>query len=246
MKAIATEENIRKAYKKLKEEGIDPTVENIRKAINGGSNSTIYKILHMIEEEIADTVICSNDPDEDALIKDYAIPLVQGLFQKCKKRAEELAKAQYRSLASADENLANKIKRLDEIEEQATDKITAAEAKRETAIIKADALTSQLQSIEKELKQKDSEIAAIKKQAEDAITTLKQQREAEITALKQQREVELSVLNQQIKELKQAQEQQVHTNQLLEKILTQVASNNTRSTRTKTNCKQSKKEKEEL
>lgn len=67
MKAIATEENIRIAYKKLKADGIEPTVESIRKFINGGSNSTIYKILRMIEDENADTVICSNDPDEDAL-----------------------------------------------------------------------------------------------------------------------------------------------------------------------------------
>ena len=36
MKAIATEENIRIAYKKLKADGIEPTVESIRKFINGG------------------------------------------------------------------------------------------------------------------------------------------------------------------------------------------------------------------
>ena len=68
--------------------------------------------------------------------------------------------------------------------------------------------------MEKELRRKDDEIVAVKQQMDDAITTLKQQME-----------VEISVLNQQIKELRQAHEEQLHTNQMLEKILTQVTSN---------------------
>ena len=175
MKAIATEENIRIAYKKLKADGIEPTVESIRKFINGGSNSTIYKILRMIEDENADTVICSNDPDEDALIREHALSLVQGIYQKCKKRAEELAIAQYRSLASSNAELAHKLKRLDEIEEQAVCKITAAEAKRtaaeakrtaaeaektaaeakrEESVTKVNVIEAKLQSVEKELKRR--------------------------------------------------------------------------------------------
>ena len=52
MKAIATEENIRIAYKKLKADGIEPTVESIRKFINGGSNSTIYKHAHYLKRSV--------------------------------------------------------------------------------------------------------------------------------------------------------------------------------------------------
>ncbi len=223
MKAIATEENIRIAYKKLKADGIEPTVESIRKFINGGSNSTIYKILRMIEDENADTVICSNDPDEDALIREHALSLVQGIYQKCKKRAEELAIAQYRSLASSNAELAHKLKRLDEIEEQAVCKITAAEAKRtaaeaektaaeakrEESVAKVNVIEAKLQSVEKELKQRNAEIIDLK---------------------------------QQIKELKQAYEQQQQTNKMLQEILAQVQSKKTRSTTRKLNNKQSQKE----
>ena len=185
MKAIATEENIRNAYKKLKEDGLAPTVENIRKIINGGSNSTIHKVLRSIEEENADTVICSNDPDEDDLVREHAIELVHGIYQKCKRRAEELAKAQYRSLASADEELYKKIKRLDEIEEQAAYKVTAAEAKREEAITKAEAIASKLQSVEKELKQKEKEITALNQQ----IKELKQAQEQQLLTNKMLQEI---------------------------------------------------------
>lgn len=200
-----------------------PTVDEIRKVLKGGSNQLIFKVLQDIEAENADTVILSQDPEEDKIIKEFAIPLVEDLYNHCKKRANDIARDQYRNFSTT-------------YEEHATDKITAAEAKRGTAIIKAEALALQLQSMEKELRRKDDEIVAVKQQMDDAITTLKQQKEAEITALKQQKEaeitalkqqmeVEISVLNQQIKELRQAHEEQLHTNQMLEKILTQVTSN---------------------
>ena len=203
----------------------EPTVDEIHKVLKGGSNQVIFKVLQDIEAENADTVILSQDLEEDKIIKEFAIPLVEDLYNHCKKRANDIARAQYRNFSTTYEELDKKIKRLDEIEEHATDKITAAEAKRGTAIIKAEALALQLQSMEKELRRKDDEIVAVKQQMDDAITTLKQQKEAEITALKQQMEVEISVLNQQIKELRQAHEGQLHTNQMLEKILTQVTSN---------------------
>ena len=180
-----------------------PTVDEIRKVLKGGSNQLIFKVLQDIEAENADTVILSQDPEEDKIIKEFAIPLVEDLYNHCKKRANDIARAQYRNFSTTYEELDKKIKRLDEIEEHATDKITAAEAKRGTAIIKAEALALQLQSMEKELRRKDDEIVAVK----------------------QQMEVEISVLNQQIKELRQAHEEQLHTNQMLEKILTQVTSN---------------------
>lgn len=68
MKQIATEENVKKAYKQLKDAGSEITVGNIKKILGGGSNGTILHILHAIEEENTKTVICSNDPDEDHII----------------------------------------------------------------------------------------------------------------------------------------------------------------------------------
>lgn len=192
MKAIATEENVRRAYIKLKEDGIEPTVENIRKITNGGSNSTICKILRMIDAENVDTVHLSPDPDKDILIKELAVQLVENLYNHCKKRADDIARDQYRSFSSTNEESDKKIKQLEKKEEY------AAETNGETAIINADALALQIQRIEQELKQKDEEITTIKKQME----------------------VEISALNQQIKELRQAHEQQKHTNQMLEKMLT--------------------------
>lgn len=216
MKAIATEESIRDAYKKLKADGVEPTVENIRNLIHGGSNSTIHKILSSIEEEEVDTVVCSEDPDEDALIKDHAISVIHGLYQKCKKRAEELAIAQYRRYANADEELNNKIKRLDEIEEQAGYKVSAAEAKREEAIAKVEVIVSKLQSVEKELKQKEEEITALNQQ---------------IKELKQAQQQQLHI-NEMLQ----------HTNEMLQEILTQMHTQKSGSTRTKKSSKQEKKE----
>ena len=164
MKQIATEENVKKAYKQLKDAGSEITVGSIRKILGGGSNGTILQILHTIEEENAETVICSRDPDEDRIIKEDAIPLVAELYRKCKKRAEELAKAQYRDLAAADEEISNKIQRLDEIEEQAKCRIDAAEAKMQIAITNAETANVKIKALEQTLKGKKNEIAELKQQ----------------------------------------------------------------------------------
>ncbi len=246
MKAIATEESIRRAYKQLKEEGKDPSVENIRKLINGGSNSTIYKILRMIIDEAADTVIEAIDPEKESIIKEHAVSLVSSLYDLCRNRANSVAKAQYRSLADIDKDLDQKLKRLDEIEEQAEYKIIAAEATQREAVAKLELMTSKLQTAEKELKQRETEVTTLKQQYKADIAALKQQREAEVTALKKQHEAEITALNQQIKELKQALEDQQHTNKKLDEILTQVQSNNTSSTPAKAISKQNKKVKQEV
>lgn len=192
MKQIATEENVRKAYSQLKEENAEITVGNIRKILGGGSNCTILEILHTIEEENADTVICSYDPDEDKIIKEYAIPLVQGVYRQCKKRTEELAKAQYRNLASADQEIKDKIKHIDDIEEQAKYRVEAAEAKMNVALNKNEVANSKIQELESALKQSTDEIKELKQQVK------------ELKQLQEQQEITNSMLKEVLKQLQES------------------------------------------
>lgn len=170
MKQIATEETVRNAYAQLKEEGSEITVANIRKIIGGGSNCTILNILHTIEEENADATIYSNDPDENQLIKDNGITLLAELYRKCKHRADELARAQYRNLAKIDQEMWDQIKRIDEINEKAQYRTEAAEAKMNEALTKTEVVIVKNKELERDLQQRDDEIKSLKQQLQEQRT----------------------------------------------------------------------------
>ncbi len=235
MKNQVLEDSIRKAYRQLKNDGIAPTVDKLRSLVKDGTNADIFKVLRTIEEEDFDIIVSSLDPEAQNIVKEFAIPLVKDLYEKCRKRANSIAKAQYKNLAQIDAVLNQKLERLDEIEVQAEYKITAADAIRNEAIAKAELIASKLQTAEQDLKQKETEVATLKKQYEADIATLKQRHEAENVAL-----------NKQIKELKQALEQQQQTNKKLDEILTQLQSNIASTAPAKTNSKQNKKAKQEV
>ena len=69
--------------------------------------------------QLSTATIYSNDPDEEQLIKDSELQHLAEFYRKCKHQADELAREQYRNLAQVDQEIWERLKRIDDISEKA-------------------------------------------------------------------------------------------------------------------------------
>ena len=169
-----------KSYKILSGDGSDSATENTCKS-NSLNTST-----NKISDDINDTdAACSfNDPFIDELIEE-SIPKLRKLYRLCKGRTDVLGMALYRELARCDDEFYEKVKRLDEIEEQAQSRISLAEVQTKEAILKTEAVLTKLKSKEQEILQTHQQIAALKQQ----LRKLRQEHEDNLTLCHQKLEV---------------------------------------------------------
>ncbi len=146
MQAKATKETVIAARNQLNErqEKITPTAIH---RLTGGSKSTIYKILSELSDQDLALRLNKPDPAADNLVDDMTRELVAKIYDYCKKRADAIALAEYRS---KQDNEAEMLRELDKL-----DVLEARYEAREMALTeKVKRLEAELALLEEKLKHK--------------------------------------------------------------------------------------------
>ncbi len=115
MEAKATKEAVIAARKQLTEqqEKITPTAIH---RITGGSKSTIYRILSELAEDDFAYSINKPDPAAENLVDEVTKELVSKIYNYCKKRADAIAIAEYKSKQDNEADVLKVLDKMDDIE----------------------------------------------------------------------------------------------------------------------------------
>lgn len=170
-KAVATKEAVSDAVEELSRESLDPTVERVRVKLQGGSFSTISKILReVLGERRRDSNAQSDVPPDLLEIGQKAIQAIYTAVQRTASAKVEVieleARRQTEIARHAQSEAVLEVERLEHESENAAQQLAVAQDEIQSARARAERAEGQLEALTREAQRTRDELEVLRLEAQ--------------------------------------------------------------------------------